>query len=102
MQAALLYEEQRAQAASRFSTAQALEALRFKLSHAFAGQTEIAGDFFERVLTFATNPEAHANHFFFGGRKRLESILRFVLQIAIDQLSHEGAGRAIFEQIAEH
>src|SRR5579871_528473 len=98
----LLNREERMQPAHIFGAAQALQCFYFDLANALAGEAKILGDFFQGVLAFAADAEAHTDHLFFVGREHAKHNRGFVLNIPVHQGVQNRAGGVSFDQIAEN
>src|SRR5438067_13832512 len=59
--------------------------LRFDLPNALTGHVELLAHLFERVVGIHFDAEAHAQHFRFARRQRIENVLADVAQARVDR-----------------
>src|SRR6185369_12998790 len=75
--------------------------LGFDLADALAGHVELLADFFQRVVRAHFDAEAHAQHFGFAWRQRIEDVLDHVAQTRL----HRGLDRCgvglVFDEVAQ-
>src|SRR5690606_33338055 len=77
------------------------EGFGFDLSDALTRDFEVLSDFFEGVIVFLADAEAHAKHLFFSRSKSLEHFASLVTQVQADDRLRGVHGVLVFDEVAQ-